>query len=155
METECTYSDGVQETGTARSKSHPHEEYWSCQKCLAEKLWKMQSDNTHISEELRKAKEKMNNLYSERDMWKTQALQRRGLMHELRNEMEIQENMEDDAELKAALEFIRNMKDDNSKMLRTLEYLVYQSGEKDGNVGVYERKLILKLFSMLHFPPAA
>lgn len=35
--------------------------------------------------------------------------------------------------------------EDNGRYLRTLEYLLYQSGHKDGNIGEYEMKLIQKV----------
>jgi len=67
--------------------------------------------------------EKLSNLYSERNMYKRMAEQRRGLMSELRQEMGIEENMEDDAELKAALRFAKGMKEKCRKLEDELSWI--------------------------------
>jgi len=59
-------------------------------------------------------------LYDERDMFKRMSEKRRGLVTELREAMGIQENMNDDQELKQALQYVRSIQSENNRLKETI-----------------------------------
>ena len=46
----------------------------------------------------------------------------------------------------------QELEEKKDKYKRTLEYLLHQSGEKDGNIGEYEMKLIEKCLGLVDSP---
>jgi hypothetical protein len=83
------------------------EEMQTREKKLSQKLCCFTGES--LEDAADRLREEHNKAKMEADRWKEQATQRRGLVKELREAMGIKENMIGDAELKAALDYIRKI----------------------------------------------
>ena len=88
-----------------------------------------------LEDKLKNEKEEFGRLYREKEYYKELALSRRGIVKSLRDEMGIPEDMDNDAELKAALEYVKDMKERVKKAENVIEEVLNDSESKDGGWG--------------------
>jgi len=105
--------DGVANAAIAEAADRM-EEMETREKNLSQKICCFTGES--LEDAADRLREEHNKAKMESDAWKERATRRMGLMHDLRKEMGIEENMENDAELKAALTFVREMKKENEKL---------------------------------------
>jgi hypothetical protein len=98
--------DGIANMAIAEAADRM-EEMETREKKLSQKLCCFTGESLEAAAD--RLREEHNKAKMEADRWKEQATQRRGLVKELREAMGIEENMDGDAELKAALDYIRKI----------------------------------------------
>jgi hypothetical protein len=98
--------DGIANMAIAEAADRM-EEMETREKKLSQKLCCFTGES--LEDAADRLREEHNKAKMESDRWKEQATQRRGLVKELREAMGIEENMDGDAELKAALAYVKGM----------------------------------------------